>query len=71
MPRHDPYMGDRNVRTAAGLQLVAGIFLGTLGGWAVSGWFGLSETAGAAIGGVTFFLLANLLLFQYGGRSTR
>lgn len=71
MPRHDPYLEDRNVRTAAGLQLVAGIFLGTLGGWAVSGWFGLSETAGAVIGGIAFFLLANLLLFQYGGRSTR
>jgi hypothetical protein len=64
-------MADRNVRTAAGMQMVAGIFLGTLGGWAVSGWFGLSETAGAIIGGVGFFLLANLLLFQYGGRSTR
>jgi hypothetical protein len=71
MPRHDPYMEDRNVRTAAGLQLVAGIFLGVLLGWAVAGWFEMSEGAGAAIGGVVFFLLANVLIYRYGGRSTR
>lgn len=71
MPRHDPYLEDRNVRTAAGMQLVAGIFLGTLGGWAFSGWFGLDETTGALIGGVVFFILANLLIFRYGGRATR
>ena len=71
MPRHDPYLEDRNVRTAAGMQLVAGIFLGVLLGWAVGGWFELSEGAGAAIGGVAGFLLANLLIYRYGGRATR
>ena len=71
MPRHDPYLEDRNVRTAAGMQLVAGIFLGVLGGWAVAGWFGFDETAGAAIGGVALFLLANLMIYRYGGRATR
>ena len=71
MPRHDPYMEDRNVRTAAGMQLVAGLFLGTLMGWAVGGWFELGETAGAAIGAVVGFVLANVLIYRYGGRSTR
>ena len=71
MPRHDPYMEDRNIRTAAGMQLIAGLFLGTLLGWAVAGWFDFSEGAGAAIGAIAGFVLANILIFQYGGRSTR
>ena len=72
MPKHDPYLEDRNVRTAAGLHLVAGLFLGALTGWAIVGWFGLGigDGAGAAIGAVAGFLLANLLIYRYGGRST-
>lgn len=71
MPRHDPYMRDRNVSTAAGLQLIAGIGLGAGLGWAIGGWFELSETAGVAIGAVAGWIIASALLFQYGGRSTR
>lgn len=73
MPRHDPYLEDRNVRTAAGIQLVGALFFGALLGWAVVGWFdlGLSEGAGAAIGAGAGFLVANLLVFNFGGRSTR
>ena len=71
MPRDDPYMRDRNVSSAAGLQLVAGIGLGAGLGWAIAGWFGMAEGAGTAIGAVVGFILASVLLYQYGGRSTR
>jgi small neutral amino acid transporter SnatA (MarC family) len=71
VPRHDPYLEDRNVRTAAGMQLVAGLFLGVLGGWAIAGWFDLNTTAGAVIGGIVMFLVANFLIYRYGGRATR
>ena len=72
MPKHDPYLNDPNVRSAAGLHLVAGILLGALTGWAIVGWFklGIGDGAGAAIGAVAGFLLANLLIYRYGGRST-
>lgn len=71
MPSRDPYMRDRNIQSAASMQFLAGLFLGALLGWAVAGWFDLNETAGAAIGAGTGWLLASILLFQYGGRSTR
>ena len=71
MPRHDPYMRDRNVSSAAGLQLIAGIGLGAGLGWAIAGWFNLAETAGTAIGAVVGWIVASILLYQYGGRSTR
>ena len=74
MPRHDPYLDDRNVSTAAGVQIVGALFIGALMGWAVVGWFDLiaiSEGAGAAIGAGLGFLIANGLVFRYGGRSTR
>jgi hypothetical protein len=73
MPRHDPYLNDPNVRTAAGMQLVAALCLGALLGWAIVGWFdlGIGEGAGAAIGAAAGFLLANVLVYRYGGRSTR
>ena len=73
MPRHDPYLNDRNVRTAAGVQLVGAVFIGALLCWAVVGWFDLrlGEGVGAAIGAVAGFLLAQVLLYRYGGRSTR
>lgn len=73
MPKHDPYLDDKNVRSAAGIQIVGALFIGALLGWAVVGWFelGVSEGAGAAIGAAAGFILANVLLVQYGGRSTR
>jgi hypothetical protein len=71
MPRHDPYMNDRNVRSAAGLQLVAGIGLGAGLGWAIAGWFEMAEMTGCALGAVAGFVIASILLYQYGGRSTR
>jgi hypothetical protein len=71
MPKHDPYMNDKNIRTAASLQVVAGVGLGAGLGYAASGWFSLSAGLCVAIGVVVGFLLANVLIYQYGGRSTR
>jgi hypothetical protein len=73
MGSNDPYLGDKNIRSAAGFQLVTSLFLGTMGGWAVVTWFeiGISPGLGAVIGGVFMFIVANGLLFRYGGRSTR
>jgi hypothetical protein len=45
--------------------------LGVLLGWAIAGWFSFSTGTGAAVGAVVGFLLANVLIYQYGGRSTR
>jgi hypothetical protein len=74
-PRHDrdPYMRDRNISSAAGLQIVGGVGLGAGMGWAVVGWFnlGISIGLGIGIGAVLGFVIANVLLYQYGGRSTR
>ena len=67
----DPYLRDPNIARAASLQVVFGLFLGAGLGWAVAGWFGLSVGAGVAVGAVAGFLLANVLVYQYGGRSTR
>lgn len=71
MPKHDPYMRDPNIKTAASLQIVAGLALGAGLGYAVSGWFQLSAGLCVGIGAIVGFLLANVLIFQYGGRSTR
>ena len=71
MSSRDPYMRDRNIQSAASMQFLAGLFLGALLGWAIGGWFELSETAGAAIGAGVGWLVASVLLYRYGGRSTR
>jgi hypothetical protein len=71
MPERDPYMRDRNISAAAGLQVVAGLGLGAGLGWAVAGWFHLGIDISIAVGAVIGFLLANVLIYQYGGRSTR
>jgi hypothetical protein len=71
MPKHDPYMNDKNIRTAASLQVIAGLALGAGLGFAISGWFQLSMGLCVAVGAIVGFLLANVLIFQYGGRSTR
>jgi hypothetical protein len=71
MAKHDPYMRDPNVARAASLQVFAGIGLGAGLGWAIAGWFNLGEAAGAGIGALVGFFLANVLISQYGGRSTR
>jgi hypothetical protein len=67
----DPYMRDPNIARAASLQVIAGLALGAGLGWAVAGWFSFSTGAGIAIGAVVGFFLANVLIYQYGGRSTR
>jgi hypothetical protein len=73
MPRHDPYLRDQNVSSAAGLNLIGAIVLGALLGWAVVGWFDLkvSETVGVIAGAVVGAVLASVLLSIFGGRSTR
>jgi uncharacterized membrane protein YfcA len=70
-PDRDPYLRDPNIARAASLQVIFGLFLGAGLGWAVAGWFDWSTSAGIAIGAVAGFLLANVLVYQYGGRSTR
>jgi hypothetical protein len=67
----DPYMRDPNIARAASLQVIAGIGLGAGLGWAIAGWFNMGEKPGIAIGAVVGFLIANVLIYQYGGRSTR
>jgi membrane associated rhomboid family serine protease len=73
MPRHDPYLRDQNVSSAAGLNLIGAIVLGALLGWAVVGWFDLkvSETVGVVVGAVVGAFIASALLAIFGGRSTR
>ncbi|MBI5103857.1 MAG: hypothetical protein HZB46_02500 [Solirubrobacterales bacterium] len=71
MSDRDPYLRDPNIARAASLQVVFGLALGAGLGWAIAGWAGFSEGAGVAIGAVVGFLLANVLVYQYGGRSTR
>ena len=71
MPKHDPYMRDRNIRDAASLQLVGGVALGAGLGFAISGWFDLSSSTAPLIGAVVGFVLASLAISLYGGRSTR
>jgi hypothetical protein len=67
----DPYLRDPNIARAASLQVVAGLGLGAGLGWAIAGWFNSSTGVGAGVGAVVGFLLANILISQYGGRSTR
>jgi hypothetical protein len=67
----DPYLRDPNIARAASLQVIAGLGLGAGLGWAMAGGLSFSTGAGAAVGAVIGFLLANFLIYQYGGRSTR
>ncbi len=67
----DPYMRDPNIARAASMQVVAGLALGAMLGWAVAGWFNFGIGLGIGVGAVVGFLLANVLIYQYGGRSTR
>lgn len=69
--KRDPYLRDKNIARAASMQVIFGLALGIGLGWAIAGWFQFSIGAGIAIGGVVGFLLANVLIYQYGGRSTR
>jgi hypothetical protein len=64
-------MRDPNIARAASLQVIAGLGLGAGLGWAVAGWFSFSTGGGAGVGALIGFLLANVLIYQYGGRSTR
>jgi len=70
-PQRDPYLRDPNIRRAASLQIVFGGALGAGLGWAIAGWFGLSIAIGIPVGAVVGWTVANLLLVEYGGRSTR
>jgi hypothetical protein len=67
----DPYLRDKNIARAASLQIIAGIGLGAGLGWAIAGWFRFSTGLGIGVGVAVGFLLANVLIYQYGGRSTR
>jgi hypothetical protein len=71
MSDRDPYLRDPNIARAASMQVIFGLFLGAGMGWAVAGWFNASVNAGIAIGAVVGFFVANFLVYQYGGRSTR
>lgn len=70
-PQRDPYLRDPNVKRAASLHIVFGAVLGAGLGWAIAGWFDLSIAVGIPVGAVVGWMLANVLLLQYGGRSTR
>ena len=67
----DPYMRDPNIARATSLQVIDGLGLGAGLGWAVAGWFQFSIGAGIGVGAVIGFMLANVLIYQDGGRSTR
>ena len=67
----DPYLRDPNIRRAASLQVVFGGVLGAGLGWAIAGWFDLSVAIGIAGGAVVGYTIAHVLLYEYGGRSTR
>jgi hypothetical protein len=64
-------MRDPNIRAAANMQLIAWPGLGIGLGWAASGWFQFSTLLGIAVGAVVGFVIATLILAQFGGRSTR
>ena len=70
-PQGDPYLRDPNIKRAASLQIVFGGALGAGLGWAIAGWFGLSIAIGIPVGAAVGWALANVLLVEYGGRSTR
>ena len=67
----DAYLRDPNIRRAASLQVVFGGVLGAGLGWAIAGWFDLSIAIGIAVGAVVGYGIAHVLLYEYGGRSTR
>ena len=67
----DPYLRDPNIRRAASLQIVFGGALGAGLGWAIAGWFELPLVVCIPAGGVIGWVLVQVLLLQYGGRSTR
>ena len=67
----DPYLRDPNIRRAASLQIVFGGALGAGLGWAIAGWFELPLEVCIPAGAVIGWVLVQVLLLQYGGRSTR
>ena len=69
--KNDPYMRDPNIRAAANMQMMAWPALGVGIGWAASGWFQFPTALGIAVGAVVGFVIASLILAQFGGRSTR
>src|SRR5436305_167648 len=62
---------DPNIKRAASLQIVFGGLLGAGLGWALAGWFDFSIAIGIVAGAVVGYLIAHVLLLEYGGRSTR
>ena len=64
-------MRDPNIKAAANMQLMAWPALGVGIGWAASGWFRFPTMLGIAVGAVVGFVIASLILAQFGGRSTR
>jgi hypothetical protein len=71
MPQDDPYLRDPNIRQAASMVQVGWPALLAATGAAMSGWFGFPIWLGVGGGVVVGFLLATVILRQYGGRSTR
>ena len=67
----DPYLRDPNISRAASLQIVFGGVLGAGLGWALAGWFDFSIAIGIIAGAVIGYVIAHVLLLEYGGRSTR
>jgi hypothetical protein len=71
MPKHDPYMRDPNIQSAANMQRIGWPAILAATGSAMAGWFEFPAWIGIVGGLVIGALLASLLLRLYGGRSTR
>jgi hypothetical protein len=67
----DPYMSDKNIQRAAGMQVLIGLGLGAGLGFGAAGYFRFDEVAGALVGAVIGWSIAYFLLGGHSGRDTR